>query len=164
MTRNVTEIQKRLIALGFLAQGGDDGIFGENSLAAYNHYLASNGKPPHRGMLTLAEINANLFPEEVPPPPAPRSNSLNDFFTGLAAKAVLTHLKGLPAMNFLTGQKTIVTGIVMVIAGAVSLLAPLIGLGDMPGFNALTPGEAWTSLTTGFGLIFLRNGIANETK
>lgn len=66
--RNVTEIQRRLIELGFLAPGGDDGIFGEGSLAAYNHFLASKGKPPHVGLILLAELNRELFPEEQPSP------------------------------------------------------------------------------------------------
>lgn len=156
--RNVTEIQQRLIALGYpVGPAGADGKFGHDTLGAYNRWRAQQGKPPV-GSASMATLNRDLFPEEQPAPKPPKPN----FFTGLALKAILNHLKGLPAMNFLTGQKTIVTGILMVIAGAVSLLAPLVGLGDVPGFNALSPGEAWTSLTTGFGLIFLRNGLTNE--
>lgn len=68
--RNVTELQRRLITLGFLAPGGDDGIFGQKSLDAYNHFRASKGNPPHTGMLILAELNADLFPEERPAPAA----------------------------------------------------------------------------------------------
>jgi hypothetical protein len=72
--RNVTEIQRRLIDLGFLPprddQGlpSDDGKFGQRSMDAYNRFLASKGKPPHQGMILLAELNANLFPEEQPSP------------------------------------------------------------------------------------------------
>lgn len=93
--------------------------------------------------------------------PKPKaSNPLSDFATGLALKAILNHLKGNPMLaSLFAGQKTIITGAIMVLAGALSLLAPIIGLGEVPGFNVLTPGEAWTSLTTGFGLIFLRQGI-----
>lgn len=75
--RNVVEIQQRLIDMGFLPprdeQGNrsDDGRFGERSMAAYNRFLASKGKPPHQGMILLAELNANLFPEEQPAPASP---------------------------------------------------------------------------------------------
>ena len=46
MTHNVTQIQQRLIALGYLAAGEDDGKFGAKSLDAYNHWRASKGAGP----------------------------------------------------------------------------------------------------------------------
>jgi hypothetical protein len=167
--RNVTECQQRLIVLGYLparnefGEKNDDGKFGERSLDAYNHFRATLGKGPVV-QASMAELNADLFPEEQPAPPAPKPNPLHDFFTGLATKAVLNHLKGLPAMNFLSGQKTVITGVLMVVVGGISLVAPLIGLGAIPGFDALSPGEAWTSITGGFGLIFLRQGVTKEVK
>ena len=57
MTHNVTEIQRRLIELGYLAKGQDDGTFGPVSLEAYNHFRASKGEPPHTGLLLLVEIS-----------------------------------------------------------------------------------------------------------
>jgi hypothetical protein len=165
--RNVTEIQRRLIERGYLApldengKPNADGTFGTRSRDAYNRFLASQGRPPVN-VVSMVQLNRDLFPEEQPAPKPPKPNPLQSIFTGLAMKAVLNHLKGLPMFANLTGHKTVITGIIMVISGAVSLLAPLIGLGDTAGFNALSPGEAWTALTTGFGLIFLRQGMANE--
>lgn len=63
--RNVTEIQRRLIALGFLAPGEDDGRFGQKSLDAYNHWRASKGAPPVNAA-SLTQLNIDLFPEEQP--------------------------------------------------------------------------------------------------
>ena len=39
----VKQLQSRLIALGFLAQGQDDGIFGQNTLNAVRKFQAANG-------------------------------------------------------------------------------------------------------------------------
>lgn len=104
MTRNVTEIQRRLFQLGFLRPESEvDGIFGENSLAAYNHYLASKGKPPHTGQLHLADLNANLFPEEQPAP-EPKPIRKPGLFDALAI--ILTLSKGKP-MTWDTTQQLI---------------------------------------------------------
>lgn len=72
--RNVTEIQRKLIALGYLAPGEDDGKFGHKSLDAFNHYRASLGKPPIIPKVTMEQLNADLFPEEVPPPALKKPN------------------------------------------------------------------------------------------
>jgi peptidoglycan hydrolase-like protein with peptidoglycan-binding domain len=63
--RNVTEIQQRLIALGYLRPGEDDGKFGPISLDAYNHWRASKGAPPVSNA-SLTQLNIDLFPEEQP--------------------------------------------------------------------------------------------------
>lgn len=158
--RNVTECQRRLISLGYLAPGEDDGRFGEKSLNAFNHYRATKGLGP-LVQTSMAELNATLFPEEYrPPAPPPKSNFLKDWLLSLAIKQGVSILKGLPVMTFLSGYKTIITGAVMVVVGALSLVSPVIGLGAVPGLDILSPGEAWTSMTTGFGLIFLRGGLA----
>ena len=83
--KNVTDIQRRLIALGYLAAGEDDGRFGEKSLNAYNHYRASKGLGPV-AQTSMAELNASLFPDD-PKPQRQRSpvmgNLLGSVFDGL---------------------------------------------------------------------------------
>jgi hypothetical protein len=101
MPRNVTEIQARLIALGYLAPvdaNGDtnaDGKFGEHSLDAYNHFRASIGKGPVV-QASMAELNADLFPEEQPaPPPKPvRKPGLFDVLAQIPS--LIDLLKGKP--------------------------------------------------------------------
>lgn len=61
----VTECQRQLIALGYLAAGEDDGRFGEKSLAAYNRFRASKGLGPVVNT-SMAELNAVLFPSPIP--------------------------------------------------------------------------------------------------
>lgn len=63
--RNVTEIQQRLIKLGYLAAGEADGKFGPKSLDAYNHWRASKGAGPVNAA-SLTQLNIDLFPEEQP--------------------------------------------------------------------------------------------------
>lgn len=68
MTRDPQACQLELIHLGYLpalnadGERNDDGVFGEHSLDAFNHFLASKGKPPVQHP-TLAEINQALWPE-----------------------------------------------------------------------------------------------------
>lgn len=109
MTRNVTEIQQRLIDMGFLAprdekgDRSDDGRFGERSMAAYNHFLASKGKPPHQGMILLAELNANLFPEEQPAPKPPKpkftrkGNIMSNWFSSFVTTTAFKYLVAMAA-------------------------------------------------------------------
>ena len=63
--RNVTEIQRRLQSLGYLAAGEDDGKFGQKSLDAYNHWRASKGAGPVNAA-SVTQLNIDLFPEEQP--------------------------------------------------------------------------------------------------
>lgn len=86
--RNITEIQQRLLDLGFdVGPTGADGRFGEASLAAYNRYRASL-QPPQRPVKlpNMSELNRDLFPEDLPPP-NPKGNImgniLGNLFTGL---------------------------------------------------------------------------------
>jgi peptidoglycan hydrolase-like protein with peptidoglycan-binding domain len=153
-------LQRALILNGFdVGKDGADGIMGSDTIkaviAAREHYGLAKPSEPRIDLPLLLALGVR---SKAPTPPLPKPN----FLTGLALKAILSHLKGLPMFANLTGHKTVITGIIMVVSGAVSLIAPLIGLGDVAGFNALSPGEAWTALTTGFGLIFLRQGMANE--
>lgn len=145
---NTTEIQRELIRLGFLAQGGDDGILGQASLEAYNHFLASKGKPPHVGMLLLAELNADLFPDEQPVPKPKR----NTVFGRLLASFLLNQLvKGLPMSEFLSGYRTYIIGAIMALAA----IAQLAGI-ELP---KLDSGNAGNLLLEAFAIIFLRSGI-----
>src|SRR5689334_15563883 len=112
MAHNVTEIQQRLIDLGFLEKLKDDGTsnadgrFGTTTLGAYNRFRASKGEPPHTGLLLLTEISADVFPEDAPPPAPKASNPITDYLTQLAIKAVLANLKGRPIVNILNGYKS----------------------------------------------------------
>lgn len=82
--RNVTECQRRLITLGYLAQGEDDGRFGEKSLDAFNRARAAKGLGPVV-QTSMSELNAVLFPEEFTPPQRKTimGNLLGNVFSGL---------------------------------------------------------------------------------
>lgn len=144
MTRNVTEIQRRLIDLGFLSPGdeqglpSDDGKFGQRSMDAYNRFLASKGKAPHKGMILLAELNANLFPEERQAPPPKKSNPIQDWLIGLAIKQAVEYAKGLAPMNILAGYKTYILAVLILLSSAAETFIP--GL-DIPGYS-MSIGEA----------------------
>ena len=65
--RNVTEIQQRLISLGYpVGSAGADGKFGNDTLDAYNHFRAAHGKGPVV-KANMDELNADLYPEDAPP-------------------------------------------------------------------------------------------------
>jgi hypothetical protein len=167
VTRNVTEIQQKLIALGYLApvnakgERNDDGRFGELSLDAFNHYRATLGLGP-LVKTSMDELNRVLFPEEQPPPAPKRTNPITDFIRNAAISAALNQLKGLIPMNFLLGSGTAITGTIMIVVGAGSLIGSILPLGVIPGFSPLDPAAAWLSVTNGFGLVFLRRAIANK--
>lgn len=80
---NVTECQRRLIILGYLASGEDDGKFGTKSLDAFNHYRAAQGIGPVV-QTSLTELNEVLFPEDQPPQrKTVMGNLLGSVFSGL---------------------------------------------------------------------------------
>jgi hypothetical protein len=91
--RNITEIQRRLIALGYLNANGDDGRFGHMSLDAYNRFRATIGKGPVV-QANMAELNADLFPEEHPAPKTPTLNKPNLFDALGAILSLGSLLKG----------------------------------------------------------------------
>lgn len=168
---NTTECQRKLILLGYLPaidpdtkKPNDDGVFGTKSLDAYNRYRkVALHKEPAVPPIHLDALNADLFPEEQPAPAPPSSNPITDFFTRLAMNAAISKLKGLPGMNnVLIATSTGVTGVVMIVVGAASLVSLVVPLGPIQGFTPLTPGEAVNSITTGAGLIFLRRAIAKN--
>jgi hypothetical protein len=124
--RNVTECQRRLIELGYLEKGGDDGKFGHKSLDAFNHYRASLGKPPIIPLVTMEQLNADLFPEEQPatPPKPIRKPGLLDV---LALLTTLLSSKGKP-MKWSTVEQLI--RIVLYTAGS-ALLGQQVADGQM---------------------------------
>lgn len=127
MTRNVTEIQQRLITLGFLAPLNDsglsnaDGKFGVTTLGAYNRFRASKGEPPHTGLLLLVEVSADVFPEDAPPPKPP-SISIFDQIGTLVS--IINLLKG----KTMTADQ--ITGVIRTVLAAG--LAYLAGKGLIP--------------------------------
>lgn len=147
-------LQQALADNGF-NPGVVDSVFGPATLNAINDARAAYKLDGINRVDEALLRCLGILPKPKKPSP------IKNWLTGLAIEKALASLKGNPMFaSLFAGQKTIITGVVMVLAGAISLLAPIIGLGDVAGFNVLTPGEAWTSLTTGFGLIFLRQGIA----
>lgn len=132
--RNVTEIQQRLIDLGFLSPGGADGVFGTVTLMALNRFLATKGRAPVLRPPSMADLNALLFPEDQPPE-VRRSNPITDYLTGLAIKAVLNNaLKGLPMLKVLAGYKTYVAGAAMLLTGITNFIGT-----DLPGSEGFSP-------------------------
>lgn len=144
--RNITEIQWKLIALGFsVGPNGADGKFGADTLAAYNRFRLARGLPAVYGE-TMSELNRLLFPEEQPAPKPKKP----DFFTGLLVNFALSKIKGLPAMNFLSGYKTYVLAILIILCAAAETFLGV----DIPEFK-MGIGEA---IAVGLALITGRAG------
>jgi hypothetical protein len=131
--RNITEIQRKLIALGYpVGPAGADGKFGHDTLDAYNRFRASKGNGPVL-KASMDELNADLFPEDAPPLPksTPR-NPLKDWLIDLAIKQAVSRIKGLPQMDFLSGYKTYILAVLILLSSAAETLIP--GL-DIPGYS-----------------------------
>ena len=60
----VVRIQQRLIALGYMADGGDTGVFDNATVAAVNRFLSAIGREP--GGTLDDEMQAFLFSESAP--------------------------------------------------------------------------------------------------
>lgn len=104
MSRNVTEIQQRLIALGYpVGPYGADGRFGTDSLAAYNRFLASKGRPPVEGV-SMAQLNRDLFPEEQPKPiiKPPKGNIVTNWFNSFVTTTAFKYLVAMAATYIAT--------------------------------------------------------------
>ncbi len=156
--RNVTECQQKLIALGYLTPTNefgarnDDGRFGERSLDAYNHFRATLGKGPVVA-ISMAELNADLFPEEQPPPVKHRNTVFGNLVLNIALAALLPKLKGLsPMISFLTGYKTYIAGAAMLLTAVAELAGATI-----PGSESFTPLQ-W--FFAGLVTITLRSAIS----
>lgn len=147
-------LQRRLTEHGFDTRGFD-GIYGRDTRdavqAAQEHFGISPADGVPRGdllaFLGLAEASK------------PKPSIIPNWLLGLAINQIASKLKD-SNMSFLLGTKTAITGVVMIVVGAASLLAPIIGLGSIPGLDVLTPGEAMAVIGNGFGLIFLRGAVA----
>jgi hypothetical protein len=162
--RNVSQLQEYFVAKGYLAATDErgnsnvDGIFGTESLAAYNRARAALGLKPHEGMLILVEINRVLFPDEQPAPPVKKPSTLQNWLTGLAIEKAVSSLKGLLPMAFLTGYKTFATAFVIAIMGVYSLI-----FGELPLVGAtVDPGSAILALLSSLGIAFGRVGAKTE--
>lgn len=150
--RTVPEIQRRLIELGFLAVGEDDGTFGQKSLDALNHFLASKGKPEHTGMILLTELNALLFPEDAPPPKPKKRNTV---FGELLKTIIINQIKGqIPMLGFLDGYKTYIVAAVSIVLGALALIG-----WSIPGVPPIPPAEGWQLILTGLAALGMRRAI-----
>lgn len=129
----VTECQRRLITLGYLATGEDDGRFGEKSLDAFNHYRASQGLGPVV-KTGLEEMSALLFPEDQPPQRKTiMGNLLGSVFSGLLGNVLNWQLiqgyvrSGLMAVSgsfvasglISSDQQGVIVGAVLAIIGVV---------------------------------------------
>lgn len=158
--RNITEVQQRLIALGYpVGPAGADGKFGHNSLDAFNRFRASKGLGPVVNT-SMEDLNRLLFPEEQPAPPPKKSNPIQDWLLTLAIKQGSSKLKGLLPMAFLTGYKTFATAAVIAIMGLYSLVfgeLPLVG-------QTVDPGSAILALLSSLGIAFGRVGAKTEAK
>jgi peptidoglycan hydrolase-like protein with peptidoglycan-binding domain len=154
-------LQRALILNGFdVGKDGADGIMGSATIkaviAAREHYGLAKPSEPRIDLPLLLALGVR---SKAPTLPLPKPN----FLTGLALKAILNHLKGLPGMNnVLLATGTGVTGAMMILIGVASLAALIVPLGAINGFSPLTPGEAVNSITTGAGLVFLRRAIATN--
>ncbi|MBR0367055.1 MAG: peptidoglycan-binding protein [Clostridia bacterium] len=60
----VVRIQQRLIALGYMAEGGDTGVFDNATVAAVNRFLSAIGREP--GGTLNEEMQAFLFSDSAP--------------------------------------------------------------------------------------------------
>ena len=151
--RNVTEIQQRLVDLGFPPEDGVDGRFGPKTLAAYNRYLGSHGKPPHpAGMILLSEVAAELFPADAPSP-KPRRNTV---FGDILKTFIINQIKGrIPMFGFLDGYKTLIVGIVCIATGLVAMIG-----WNIPGLPVIPPADGWQLIMTGLAALGLRSAIA----
>lgn len=94
MTHTAKEVQTRLIAYGFpLGQYGADGVFGLETLNAFNLWRRSQGKPPIVGIPHLSELASELFPEDAPKPKPRKENILDatikDYFLNFISSKIV---------------------------------------------------------------------------
>lgn len=136
MGHSVTEIQARLSDLGYLpalAPDGTsniDGKFGERTLDAYNHYRATLGKGP----VVKADYNevlADLWPDEVPPPPAHKPTIFDEL-------GALLSLVNLAKGKTMTADQ--LTGVVRAILALISGYFIARGTGDADMWNWIIAG------------------------
>jgi hypothetical protein len=133
-----------------LAARGDyrdaiDGIFGRNTQAAVAAARAAFGLPAGGVDAALLE-RLGL---------APAANSIADFIHKLlldrAAALLVSQLKGLPMLTFLSGYRTYIIAAAMLLTG----LAGLLGV-DIPSFTGQAPGNL---VMEALAFFFLRQGL-----
>jgi peptidoglycan hydrolase-like protein with peptidoglycan-binding domain len=135
-------------ALAAFSLYGDalDGILGPNTaagVAAARRKFALDGS----GVDTALLRALGLVP--------PASNPITDFATQLllrqAVSLLVSQLKGLLPMTFLSGYKTYIVAAFMLLTG----IAGLLGV-DIPSFTGQAPGEL---VMEAFAFFFLRQGL-----
>ena len=143
------ELQTGLAGRG-LYGGAIDGIFGHQMRDAVAAARATFGLPG-------GGVDAALLAKLGLARPV-RRPSLQSVFTRLlleqGAAILLTHLKGLPKMSFLSGYKTYIIAAAMLLTG----IAGLLGV-DIPSFTGQAPGNL---LMEALAFIFLRQGMKTE--
>lgn len=141
-------LQDRLEALGYsVGADGPDGIYGRDTQSALDRYAAYHGWAPGIVPVEGGRLYQSLFPEH--------KTTIKDEITAVVVDRIV---KGTGMLNFLTGYKTYIAGTVMILVGAASLIVNVTHV-EVAGLGAMTIGEAWQSMSVGFGMIFIRKAI-----
>lgn len=136
-------LQQALADHGF-DPGGIDGIFGRSTAAAVTAARASFG-------LTGSVVDEALLARLGLAAP----NPLSGIFEGLTRNLLLSTLKGLLPMTFLSGYKTYIIAAIMLLAG----IAGMLGV-SLPTFTGEAPGDL---VMQALAFFFLRQGLKTET-
>lgn len=151
MARIVTKdeikaMQAELARLGFYTDtvDGDFGPKTEDAVELAQEHFGQTvtGRPT---LELLAELRVIAQPITIEKP-----NPLTSFLTGLAVKAVLSKIIGVPAMTFLSGYKTYILAVLIILSAAAETFVGV----DIPGFS-MGLGEAFA---VGLALITGRHG------
>jgi hypothetical protein len=142
--RSVTEIQQRLIDLGYpCGAAGADGHFGEDSLDAYNRFRAGKGFGPVV-KADVVEATSLLFPEDTPTYQPKGPSAMDSIFTKifgglLGSEAVQSYLRSaLMAFGagFVTDGMLTSTQLNAVVGGVMVLVSVL--LSKISSYNKAT--------------------------
>lgn len=136
-------LQQALADHGF-DPGAIDGIFGRQTAAAVavaREVFGLSGSGVDHALLARLGLFA----------PSP----LGDLLSGLTQSILLSTLKGLLPMTFLSGYKTYIIAAVMLLAG----IAGMLGI-DIPSFTGQAPGDL---VMQALAFFFLRQGLKSAT-
>jgi hypothetical protein len=137
---------QQLLAARGLYIGPLDGIFGRQTQAAVDTARKILGLAP-------GGVDAALLRELMPPKPS----LLSGLAAALAKALIVSQLKGLMPMTFLSGYKTYIVAGAMLLAG----IAGMLGV-DIPSFTGQAPGDL---VMEALAFFFLRQGLkADATK
>ena len=126
-------LQKALVLNGFdVGKDGTDGKMGTDTIRAVVDAREAYGLDrPTEPRIDIPLLVA-LGVRSKPTPPAPKPSPLKDWLISLAIKQGVSHIKGLPQMDFLSGYKTYILAALILISSAAETLIP--GL-DIPGYS-----------------------------